>query len=58
MKQLNLDQMASLHGGADSCKVLSAFVAVACVASSFGLIAALIAGPTCVGGAIGYAIGC
>lgn len=58
MKKLNLDQMTSLYGGANSCNTLGAFMAVACVASSFGPIAALIAGPTCLGGAIAFVIGC
>lgn len=59
MKKLNLDQMSKIHGGVDSCNALLKITVVSCAfASVTGPIGALIFGPTCVGTAIGYAIGC
>ena len=57
MKELRPEIMVTLSGG-DTCHVAGIIGAIACAATLFGGITAIIAGPTCGVITIGRAIAC
>lgn len=57
MKNILSEELSLLQGG-DTCSDAGKIEEIACAVTIFGWGAALIAGPTCLGLAIGRAIGC
>ncbi len=57
MKNLSSKELSLLQGG-NTCSDAGKIEEIACAVTIFGWVAALIAGPTCLGLAIGRAIGC